>query len=532
MSTGSSKCAEDEDEEDEELSGVVEQSKNEEKAFEELASDEEPNIIDEFLSDNIPKASPIQSQNINLANKTDIKPIISPKKSTEVNKISEERIKKKPPTKVIKVNNHPYEVHSLLGKGGSSKVYQVYDLKRRTFAIKHVKMSGVDIQIQNEYKNEIELLKSLQDQDFVIKMYDYEYKENEILVVLEKGETDFQLLLQKMEKNQQIDWITIKYFWSQMLRAVHSIHQAGIIHSDLKPANFMMVEGRLKLIDFGIASKIQQDATSVVKDSQMGTINYMSPDAIMEYTGITSSSSASSSDAPKYRITLKCDIWSLGCILYKMVYKNPPFAHIRGIYRQIGAITNSKHIITFPQLEDPDLIDVLKLCLNRNPKARPSTGELLRHPYLTHRVQPSLQDYMTGLPQLTPAQIQQVFEYSRKLLEKSAVRFKAGRISIEDDPRQGRPKFQRTDENVQKITDLIKENPRTTLLELEHDTGISKTTIGRIVTKDLKLKKTPSKFIPRFLTNEQKLCRLATCENMLEMTKTDPEWKDKIITGD
>ncbi|UYV79611.1 hypothetical protein LAZ67_18000028 [Cordylochernes scorpioides] len=87
-------------------------------------------------------------------------------------------------------------------------------------------------------------------------------------------------------------------------------------------------------------------------------------------------------------------------------------------------------------------------------------------------------------------------------------------------------------QNVQKITDLIKENPRNTLLELEQDTGISKTTIGRIVTKDLKLKKTPAKFIPRFLTNEQKLCRLATCENMLEMTRTDPEWKDKIITGD
>ncbi|UYV61852.1 hypothetical protein LAZ67_1006856 [Cordylochernes scorpioides] len=111
-------------------------------------------------------------------------------------------------------------------------------------------------------------------------------------------------------------------------------------------------------------------------------------------------------------------------------------------------------------------------------------------------------------------------------------RFKAGRTSIEDDPRQGRPKFQRTDENVQKITDLIKENPRTTLLELEQDTGISKTTIGRIVTEDLKLKKTPAKFIPRFFTNEQKLCRLATCEDMMEMTRTDPEWKDKIITGD
>ncbi|UYV72323.1 hypothetical protein LAZ67_9002640 [Cordylochernes scorpioides] len=76
------------------------------------------------------------------------------------------------------------------------------------------------------------------------------------------------------------------------------------------------------------------------------------------------------------------------------------------------------------------------------------------------------------------------------------------------------------------------ENPRTTLLELEQDTGISKTTIGKIVTEDLKLKKTPAKCIPRFLTNEQNLCRLATCKDMFKMTRTDPEWKDKIITGD
>ncbi|UYV83179.1 hypothetical protein LAZ67_23000081 [Cordylochernes scorpioides] len=81
------------------------------------------------------------------------------------------------------------------------------------------------------------------------------------------------------------------------------------------------------------------------------------------------------------------------------------------------------------------------------------------------------------------------------------------------------------------IFGLAVKNSRTTFLELEQDTGIFKTTIGRIVTEDLKLKKTPAKFIPRFLTNEQKLCRLATCEDMLEMTRTDPEWKDKIITG-
>ena len=41
------------------------------------------------------------------------------------------------------------------------------------------------------------------------------------------------------------------------LQAVHTIHEKRIVHSDIKPANFLVVEGQLKLIDFGIAKAIQ-----------------------------------------------------------------------------------------------------------------------------------------------------------------------------------------------------------------------------------------------------------------------------------
>lgn len=57
-----------------------------------------------------------------------------------------------------------------------------------------------------------------------------------------------------------------------LLQAVQTIHEARIVHSDLKPANFLMVEGQLKLIDFGIAKAISSDTTSIARESQVGSM--------------------------------------------------------------------------------------------------------------------------------------------------------------------------------------------------------------------------------------------------------------------
>ena len=61
------------------------------------------------------------------------------------------------------------------------------------------------------------------------------------------------------------------------------MHDEGVIHNDLKPDNFVMIGARLKLIDFGIANRIEADKTSIEKDMRCGTINYMSPEAIETY---------------------------------------------------------------------------------------------------------------------------------------------------------------------------------------------------------------------------------------------------------
>lgn len=53
-----------------------------------------------------------------------------------------------------------------------------------------------------------------------------------------------------------------------VLQAVCGVHEQRIVHSDLKPANFLLVEGALKLIDFGIAKAISGDTTSIARESQ------------------------------------------------------------------------------------------------------------------------------------------------------------------------------------------------------------------------------------------------------------------------
>lgn len=66
------------------------------------------------------------------------------------------------------------------------------------------------------------------------------------------------------------------FFWhlsQQILLAVNTIHEERIVHSDLKPANFLLVKGSLKLIDFGIAKAIMNDTTNIQRDSQVMLIS-------------------------------------------------------------------------------------------------------------------------------------------------------------------------------------------------------------------------------------------------------------------
>ena len=258
--------------------------------------------------------------------------------------------------KEISVNNKIYLVLNQIGTGGSSKVYQVYaqdDMK--TFALKVVGLNDADKTVVEGFYSEIKLLKSLRHCQRVVQMYDYEFrgKSKELLIVMEKGDADLSQVLKSHSQlsSSKLSPHVIRLYWQEMLGAVKEIHDAQIVHSDLKPVNFILVSGALKLIDFGIANRIRSNQTNVYKDSIIGTVDYMAPESFLKR----------SENQNKVKYNQKVDIWSLGIILYNLVYGHTPFSQYGSDMLKKGmAIVNSD--IEYGPIDDDLLLNVIKVC--------------------------------------------------------------------------------------------------------------------------------------------------------------------------
>ncbi|KAL5274415.1 TTK family protein [Megaselia abdita] len=280
----------------------------------------------------------------------------------------------------IQINGVEYVVERKLGSGGSSTVFLAKcSEKNIECALKIVNLRG-DQAVVDGYLNETKLLAKLQGNKSIINLFDYQllHNESKLFMVMEKGDKDLHKILESYK--QDIPLYELVTFLYQMLESVHYIHKNGVIHSDLKPANFLMVNGRLKLIDFGIASNISVDSTSIIKFSQAGTINYISPEALID----TSTDNQEDNGKPRIKMSTKSDVWSLGCIFYLLLYKKTPFGHIKNMHSKFNAISSPNTVIEFKELPPyyPKMLsDMTKNCLIHNPKERISVAQLLKYPF-------------------------------------------------------------------------------------------------------------------------------------------------------
>jgi serine/threonine-protein kinase TTK/MPS1 len=209
---------------------------------------------------------------------------------------------------------------------------------------------------------------------------------------LEAGELDFNTFLRsRTSEDSRFDPVFVRYWWKEMVECVAAVHSKDIIHTDLKPANFVLAQGQLKVIDFGIANAIQTDMTvNVHRDAQIGTPNYMSPESLMDSSeyAMTSAYKGQFNAPPlhrpkQFKLGKASDIWSLGCILYQMVYGQCPFAKITNMMARVNAIKDWSHAVDFPEQTEhgvrvpPSLVRTMRRCLNRDQTQRPTCDELL-----------------------------------------------------------------------------------------------------------------------------------------------------------
>jgi uncharacterized protein YdbL (DUF1318 family) len=84
------------------------------------------------------------------------------------------------------------------------------------------------------------------------------------------------------------------------------------------------------------------------------------------------------------------------------------------------------------------------------------------------------------------------------------LRFKAGEMSCEDQPRSGRLSTSRNDENLENVRNAINADRRRIFDEVSEITGLSWTSCQRMLTDDLNMKRSSGKFVPRLLTEDKK----------------------------
>lgn len=342
-----------------------------------------------------PKAKPVHGQNSvganllnsqkkNSAKNTFATPQSKLSKPLDEDKENEDKknveLKIKDFFKQITVIDKTYIILNVLGKGGSSTVYDCFNPQTKTAcAIKCVSLN-CDKEQEKSFINEVKTLVKLQGCHRIIKLYAYQIltDKKRLFVVLEKGGKDLAIILRELvNSSTHMPLYMVIYYWMEMLYAVKEIHDRGVIHSDLKPANFLEVNGRIKLIDFGIASSVQSDMTSVIKNVSLGTFSYISPEAL-------SNDSSTNDDSPnygkqKFKISFKSDVWSLGCILYQLIYRKTPFQHIVQPLQKFVAISNPDHKINYPPVDwvPERIIKTMQDCLQYDMRSRPSVDDLI-----------------------------------------------------------------------------------------------------------------------------------------------------------
>jgi serine/threonine protein kinase len=202
-----------------------------------------------------------------------------------------------------------YKIKRLIGEGGMASVYEAeHEMLGTKVAIKVLNpILSANTQIKERFRNEARLMASL-DHPNITKVLDFDEQPQQLSIVMEylNGED----LNQKIKKSGPLSEKEITDIFSQTLLAFQYAHEKGIVHRDIKPSNiFILPNGHVKILDFGIAKLFGQGNEMTQTGTQMGTPIYMSPEQVKSDKSIDHRS----------------DIYSLGVTMFFLINGKPPY---------------------------------------------------------------------------------------------------------------------------------------------------------------------------------------------------------------
>jgi len=249
-----------------------------------------------------------------------------------------------------------YQIVRELGRGGMGIVCQARDkLLERDVALKQLNQSLFDAEeARTRFLHEARAASRLNHPN-IVSVYDVIEDKASLFIAMEyvEGISLREFLVEHPRPRLKLVLALVV----QIVDALRSAHESGVVHRDIKPDNIMITrKGKVKITDFGIAH--MSESTVTLSGSIVGTLKYMSPEQVKGET-----------------VTAASDLYSLGVVMYEMVAGAPPFT--------TGELTYH-HVHTMPQppkslREDlPDnLNSVIMKCLEKEPSGRYESAQNL-----------------------------------------------------------------------------------------------------------------------------------------------------------
>ncbi len=250
-----------------------------------------------------------------------------------------------------------------LGSGSFGRVFLVsHNETKKLFALKEIDKRKLMVSYGkcDIIYNEINIHSKL-DHENIIKLYNVHENNETIYIIMEYAENGNLFELIKKEKNGLSEDKAFEYF-IQVVNAVYYLHNNNIIHRDIKPENILIgANNKIKLCDFGWAKELTLENRSTF----CGTVEYMAPEIV-------------ENENYDYGV----DIWSLGILLYELLYGHSPFK----ANNTKNVILNIKsHEFTYDDTNkniSNTCKDLIKKLLNNNPQKRYKIKDILEHPFI------------------------------------------------------------------------------------------------------------------------------------------------------